>query len=394
MNTAFSADALIREAVRQTGLSDFGGDEFRPALEKFVLACLDDGFVPEAGLPSIGTAIARILSNRLRFEEILKRHPEILEEEIVTPLFIVGAGRVGSTKLHRLLANVVEIQTTPLWQVMNPIPSNLESAAEDPRIAITRSFCEVVKQNQPQLYAAIEPSADEPDEDPYMFDISFMQLMFLAIANVPSYIYWIYRQDWEWPVAYHKKMLQFLQWQNGTQGKPMLLKGPSHTPHMDLLLKHFPDARFVQIHRDPLTCIASMGKVVWMLHRLQPIPHLDTLADSARMQQFVIKTFIVDSLKIRDADPDFPIADFYYEDVRDDAINVAQRILDFWGQPLSDDSLARMRSWDAGNAQHKLGRFEYSIEEAGIDMDQYRVDFDPYLRRFYPADRTSSARSK
>src|SRR3546814_2845815 len=47
------------------------------------------------------SSIVRILVNRLRFEEILKRHSAIHDEKIVTPLFIIGPGRVGSTKLHR-----------------------------------------------------------------------------------------------------------------------------------------------------------------------------------------------------------------------------------------------------------------------------------------------------
>src|SRR3546814_6565795 len=82
------------------------------------------------------------------------------------------------------------------------------------------------------------------------------------------------------PYRYYKKLLQFVQWQNGTSGVPMLLKGPSHTPHMDMLHEYFPDAKFVQIHRDPVTCVASMGKVVWMLHQLQPIQGKDSIADS------------------------------------------------------------------------------------------------------------------
>jgi Sulfotransferase family len=385
MDGDFTAEALSARATAETSLSNFGDDDFRPGLDHFIAACRDDGFVPPAGLIPIGDAIVRILVNRLRFEDALTIHPEILDEQIVAPLFIVGAGRVGSTKLHRLLANATEVQSTPLWQVMNPVPiAPTQSGREDPRIALTRAFCDQVRRNQPQLYAAIEPAAEEPDEDPYMFDMSFMQLMFLATANVPSYIRWIYQQDWRRPVAYHKKLLQYLQWQNGTAGKPMLLKGPSHTPHMDALLAMFPDAKFVQIHRDPLTCIASMAKVVWMLHQLQPVPHLDTIADSAEMQQFVMKQFIVESLRIRDADPAFPIADFYYEDVRDDATGLARRIFDFWGQALSEESVDRMTAWETANSQHKLGRFEYTVAEAGIDVAAYRADFAPYLRRFFP----------
>jgi hypothetical protein len=381
----FNSTALLRTASGQCGLTNFGGDHFRAGLEKFIAACRDDGFVPAAGLESIGDAIVRILVNRLRFEDTIAKRPEILDEEITTPLIIIGPGRVGSTKLHRLLANAENIQTTPLWQVMNPIPSaNTAQSEPDPRIKVAEDFCESIRVHVPQLYAAIEPVATAPDEDPYMLDMTFMQLMFLALANVPSYVHWIYQQDWLEPYRYHKKLLQYLQWQNGTAGKPMLLKGPSHTPHMDMLYKLFPDAKFVQIHRDPVTCAASMAKVVWMLHTLRPVKGSDTVHDSAAMQQFYMRHCLLQNLKIRNEHPEIPVADFYYEDVRDGAIELARKIFNFWGVDLSEESLQRMRRWDSSNQQHKLGRFEYTLEESGIDPGQYEASLAPYLQRFFP----------
>src|SRR3546814_17333213 len=89
----------------------------------------------------ISPSIVRILVNRLRFEEILKRHSAILDEKIVTPLFIIGPGRVGSTKPHRLPANATHVQSTPLWQVMNPIPfPNTDPDGPAPRLAATQDF--------------------------------------------------------------------------------------------------------------------------------------------------------------------------------------------------------------------------------------------------------------
>jgi hypothetical protein len=384
-NGTFNSDALLKAASSRTGLTNFGEDHFRAGLDQFVAACRNDGFVPPAGLESIGDAVIKILVNRLRFEDALRRHPQILDEEIVSPLVIIGPGRVGSTKLHRILANAANVQTTPLWQVMNPIPAiDAETGQPDPRIRLAEEFCESIRLNVPQLYAAIEPIATAPDEDPYMMDMTFMQLMFLALANVPSYVHWIYRQDWLEPYRYHKKLLQYVQWQNGTSGKPMMLKGPSHTPHMDTLHRVLPDAKFVQIHRDPVTCAASMAKVVWMLHTLRPVKGTDTVKDSAVMQEFYQRHCLLQNLRIRDKHPEIPIADFYYEEVRDDAPALAQKIFQFWGVPLEDNDLHTMRHWDTANKQHKLGRFNYTLAETGIDPIQYEASLAPYLQRFFP----------
>jgi len=42
--------------------------------------------------------------NRLKLHDWLSRHPEILEEAIERPIFILGLPRTGTTLLHDLLA--------------------------------------------------------------------------------------------------------------------------------------------------------------------------------------------------------------------------------------------------------------------------------------------------
>jgi hypothetical protein len=201
---------------------------------------------------------------------------------------------------------------------------------------------------------------------------------------VPSYVEWIYRQDWRDAYSYHKKLLQYLQWQNGTAGKPMLLKGPSVTGHIDLLHALLPDAKFVQIHRDPVTCLASIAKVVNLFHKIQPTPGLATVQDSAKILAFYTRHLLLENLAVRSKNPDIPIIDFYYEDVRHHALHLADRIFEFWGVPLTPASRDRIAAWEQANSQHKLGKFEYTLEEAGIDRAAFEASIKPYMTRFYP----------
>src|SRR5262249_36189268 len=102
-----SEESLLAAARKHTKLSDFG--------EQRVLAGLPvllDDLERHGNLSWFGEHFAarqhllHILTNRLRIEDDLKRHPEILDVPIERPLFIVGLPRTGTTLLHNLLAQI------------------------------------------------------------------------------------------------------------------------------------------------------------------------------------------------------------------------------------------------------------------------------------------------
>ena len=386
--SSFTGSALLQAASDRCGLVNFGDDHFRPALDKFVESCREDGFVSAAGFDGIREACISILINRLRVEDDFTRHPEILNEEITSPLIIIGAGRVGSTKMHRLLANATNIQSFPFWQLKNPgrIP-DAEKGKPDPRIAPTSALCQQIETHLPQLFAAIEPVALEPDEDVHVLDLTFMQFYFCALAYTPSYLDWILEQDWREPYRYFKKLLQYLQWQNGTAGKPMLLKGPFHTIYMDIVNDLLPGAKFVQLHRDPVTCAASLAKIT---HLLQQLNHGQaTLEHNGHLLENYISHKLLENLRVRERRPEIPVADFYYEQVRDDAVGLAKNIFDFWGQPLPAQSRQLMQDWETKNNQHKYGKFDYTVEETGIDRARMEANMGAYMQRFYPGTKSA-----
>jgi hypothetical protein len=86
-------ETLLEKARRNTGLSDFGGDEFREPL-----ALLIDCLEKEAHLSLLGRLVARgdllrTLENRLRLVDLFREHPEIAEQPVARPIFVVGPPR-------------------------------------------------------------------------------------------------------------------------------------------------------------------------------------------------------------------------------------------------------------------------------------------------------------
>ena len=88
---------LLDTACSNTGLTDFGEDDFREPLA-LLLDCLES----EARLSLMGRMVARAdllrtLENRLGLVDLLKKHPEIEEQPIERPIFVVGPPRTGTT---------------------------------------------------------------------------------------------------------------------------------------------------------------------------------------------------------------------------------------------------------------------------------------------------------
>src|ERR1051326_137914 len=100
----WSARGLIELARRRTGLDDFGGGDFFEPLSRLLESCHRDANLNAVGKLALRADIVRTLSNRLCLQRDRDRQPEIAQQKIIRPLFIIGLPRSGTTLLHMLLA--------------------------------------------------------------------------------------------------------------------------------------------------------------------------------------------------------------------------------------------------------------------------------------------------
>src|SRR3978361_2215822 len=84
----FSAEAILAAAKAQTGLTDFGAMDFVERLELWCQCVKDDSFLTPISHAGLWTMFLRYASDRLRVEDICKRHPEILDIVIDRPIIV------------------------------------------------------------------------------------------------------------------------------------------------------------------------------------------------------------------------------------------------------------------------------------------------------------------
>jgi hypothetical protein len=386
---SFETSDLLESARRETGLADFGAEEFREGLEVLTRSIEEEADLSAAGRLAQHGRILGSLCTRLVAQDHFNRHPEILAEKIESPLFVVGLARTGTTRLHRLLACDSDAYSVLWWEARFPSPfaENGDWRTRDQRIAAAHAEIDMILETQPVL-ASIHPwDAEGPDEEIMLCEHDFKSWVPESFMNVPSYIAWMADQDLRPTYAYLANMLRFLQWQkkeSGREATRWVLKAPFHLGFGEILFETFPEARIIQTHRDPcetLPSIASMAYALWQLNRADVDPHLLGRQSFERWHGA-----IHDFMAVRDAMPPENFFDCDFRAVGRDPLAEIRRIYAWLDLPFESQSLGAMKNWLSANARDKRAAHEYSLETFGLPREDIESAFASYRQRFGLSD--------
>jgi hypothetical protein len=357
--------SLLSQVCRTTGLDDFGDDGWREPFAVLVKALEE-----EAQLTLMGRLMARNdiilwLSTRLRVTDTLKRHPEILEEEIVAPMFIVGLPRSGTSILFELLAQDPDVGVPLMWEALQPCPPpETASYHSDPRIQVADRLFTQWGRVAPEFNSMHEMRGDIPAECGLLIAATFISDHNASLHQTPSYSAWCAQADFLPVYEYHRTILKILQWKNPR--KRWLLKAPEHQVHLDTLLQVYPDARIVQTHRDPIKCMASTTSLMGTLYYMRS----DQAFNAEMFENIIMGEATANRLehvieqREQGVVPAANIADSRYQDLMDDPIGCMGSIYGHFGMTLGEEARARMMEYLASKPKGKFGKHDYRVDEA------------------------------
>ena len=135
---SLQVERIEEDARIESGLDDAGGDHYREGLERLVLSMNEEADLTEIGEAMQHVRLTALLTARLTVEETYRLHPEIDDQVIGGPVFVIGLPRTGTTALSQLVAADPQFRSLRLWESGTPVPPP-EQATEhsDPRIAAT-----------------------------------------------------------------------------------------------------------------------------------------------------------------------------------------------------------------------------------------------------------------
>jgi hypothetical protein len=378
-------DELLAAASKRTGLSDYGDPVFREPL-----TVLLDAFERDANLSALGRIASRglvlqLLANRLRIEDLFRRHPEIEREEIVRPIIIAGLPRTGTTHLHNLISQDPSLRSLPYWESLEPVPDPREKPradGRDPRVVRCEQGLTMVHRVMPLFPLMHEMTPDARHEEIQLLAIAFSTMLFESSYFVPSYAEWYKKSDQRPAYRYLRRCLQALQWLRGPNR--WVLKSPQHLEQQAALIEIFPDATFVQTHRDPLRITASLCTMIAYGNRMNA-RRVDPVS-VGRYWAARTEDLLRGSITGRAALPPAQVIDVHFKQFMKDDVATAERVLEFAGQPVTDAARAAIRAFMDANPRGKHGTIDYRLEDVGLDGAERRAALRFYRDHFDVAE--------
>ena len=370
----FEVDAVVAQAKKKTGLADFGHPAFLEGLGALLISAENDASLHFLGRLSLHSLIVDDLSNRLLLVEAQKRTPEVFETPLIPPIIVLGLLRSGTTHLHRLLAEDSKHYAPPYWQLKRPLP---QPGKRDNRREVAVRELASLKQLAPELESKHFTTADTPEECNHLLGTGFESLIFWGMSPVHGYAKWYTEQDHSHKYESYRAWLQILQ--ATTPGKRLALKAPEHTGALSALLAAVPEARFVQIHRDPVKTYASLNSLTGTVHAIMSKrPNFRRMAE-ANLQ--LLEHEATRNLAAREANPGM-VHDVMYDNLMTDPVGTVGNIYENFGFDVSDAYQNRLTTYTNEHPKTEHGLHEYESGEFGVDDDQVRDRLKSYIDHF------------
>lgn len=372
--------ADILAAVQQrTGLSDYGGDDYREPLERYVASAEAEAQLTTLGRLAARNMLVNALSNRLQIIDWSKRHPQAADERIERPWIVLGLPRTGTSLLSLLLGLDPGCRPLLQWEAARPMPpADLATAGEDPRIAMFSRDMQRMLQLNPSVGAMHPFGSMLAEECTALFMYALRTIGMEVIAFVPGYGRWLAGADTTPAYALHKKVLQALQSTQPTER--WVLKSPNHLWSLDALLATYADARIVWLHRDPgavVTSLASINNAMQLTftNRHDPKRVADYWAD--KVDDGIARASAFDRVR----GPGW-CYHLHYEDLVADPAGAVERIYGHFDESVASLHRRRMRAWLQHRPQNAFGKHLHDPGDFGWTLAELEERYRDYRERY------------
>ena len=166
-------------------------------------------------------------------------------------------------------------------------------------------------------------------------------------------------------------------------GKQLAIKTPINTARIEVLLKMFPNAKFIHIHRNPFKVCLSTQKVYRNFFPIYDLQYIATEEELERVQLEVYEALYKKYLNERDLIPDGNLIEVRYDDLTKNPIEVLERIYKELNISGFDKTRKNFEKFVEDESTYKTHTYPNDRELLGRIRDRLEFAFDAFG---YPKD--------
>jgi hypothetical protein len=298
--------------------------------------------------------VTSLINSQDRWREHWLTSRKIARTEVLPPLFILGHWRSGTTHLHNLLATDSRFGYPTLFQVFYPriFLGAQWTYTQLAKLALTKN----------RIIDNVAHGISMPNEDEFALN---------ALTFLSPYMGWAFPRN----QAYYDRYLTLrgipeherARWKSALVGylkkltykhqKPLILKSPTHTCRIKLLLELFPEARFIHIHRDPFAVFRSTRHLeTTMSHALRFQRFEPRDLDSRIIARY--RTMYDLYFEERGLVPAGRLVEVRYDDLERDPLGQVRSIYERLGLPDFEVARPALEHYVAGLTDYRKNTYE------------------------------------
>ncbi len=320
------------------------------AAGEFLLDCIED----TAELNNMGRLMVRNM-----FSEILQNHFQINErfrtqhfEPVKAPVFILGLPRTGSTYLFNMLGATDYFRTMRHWETLK-----IASRKPDFLKRFEASMAlKMMHHLSPGFRTVHEIRLEGPEECTRPLLNCFVSQSFPGIFHIPEYNEFLDTADYLPTYEFFHKQLQVM----GSQDKRWLLKSPIHMQSVDSVLKVFPDARFIHLHRDFEEVVCSICSLTAAYRCMTSYRHIGPEIGS-EVRKYLTRD-LANGQAVLDANKE-KVLDLHYKQIVDHPIDTIKEVFSFVGAEYDAAIDRSIRKEMSVSVPNKYGKHIYRVED-------------------------------
>ena len=328
-------------------------------------------------------------------------YPELKNQNVRQPIFIIGNFRSGTTFLHRLLAKDERFTGMTSWEIFLA-PSvtqrkfahwvmKLNRLIGNPLGKLIDSFDKALRE-----YSYMHPTGlREIEEDSHVLLHVWSTYNLFAFFPFPEivhdYIYFddeIPAEQRENDMDYYQDVLKRHVYASG--GKRYISKSPTNSAKVRSLLEHFPDAKFINLVRSPdrvIPSTISMYTNHWKTYG-DPEEKYPKAGPKVIMEQ--ARHWYIYPHQYLKRLPEDQYVLLTYDDLTADPKGTIESIYKRFGIELTEE-YSQILQEEAEKSKHYKSSHHYSLEEMGLSKKDIEQKVQkPILRQLIPLKKVQS----